>query len=374
MTRRKVLAAVGSSFCARARGTPSRASWTRLLSSRHAPRTTSRAWTAPSSQSLSRGLAAPFLESPQTLWGHFPRRNATFGVDASGRRLVHVSRTSKLWMVRRMLRTEIHLLMRKPKGLVNSTVVTGVDEETWSIITAALDGVQLLPGKSVKKTYAASTRELVLYRSVTNGSTVTASFVTTAAFVVLGNFLGNNWNVSVDTSTLKGWAARMAKEHRLASADMVRAIVEHDCQSTAPALASDADGDSEDNFEDASSSEKATAPARQRRPRPAKKPGVVLKYDLDAGTLSIAVCWWKGPFSQVREKLLPTPWPTAHFSVAPRAPSSSAQSIKPKQRKRARVENVYEGDEQYAPKATTWQEWETKPALLQTRTRSGRSA
>mmetsp|Transcript_22933 Transcript_22933/g.79648 ORF Transcript_22933/g.79648 Transcript_22933/m.79648 type:complete len:208 (-) Transcript_22933:626-1249(-) len=73
MTRRKVLAAVRSSFCARARGTPSRASWTRLLSSRHAPRTTSRAWTASSSQSLSRGLAAPFLESPQTLWGHFPR-------------------------------------------------------------------------------------------------------------------------------------------------------------------------------------------------------------------------------------------------------------------------------------------------------------
>jgi hypothetical protein len=43
--------------------------------------------------------------------GAFPERNATFGVDASGRRLVHVSRTSKLWMVRRMLRTEIHLLM-----------------------------------------------------------------------------------------------------------------------------------------------------------------------------------------------------------------------------------------------------------------------
>ncbi|KAJ1449685.1 hypothetical protein M885DRAFT_622337 [Pelagophyceae sp. CCMP2097] len=276
-----------------------------------------------------------------------------------------------------------------PKGLVNSTVVTGVDEETWSTITAVLDGVHgvpLLPGKSVKKTYVASSRELVLYRSVANGSTVTASFVTTAAFVVLGHFLGNNWNVSVDTSTLKGWAARMAKEHRLALTDMVRAIVEHDYQSTARALASDADGGSEDNFDDlfdlvgmapegcASSSEKATAPARQRRPRPAKKPGVVLKYDLDAGTLSIAVCWRKGPFSQVREKLLPTPWPTAHFSVAPRAPSSSAQSIKPKQRKRARVENVYEGDEQYVPKATTWQEWESKPALLQTRTRSGRSA
>jgi len=44
--------------------------------------------------------------------GAFPERNATFGVDASGRRLVHVSRTSKLWMVRRMLRTEIHLLMQ----------------------------------------------------------------------------------------------------------------------------------------------------------------------------------------------------------------------------------------------------------------------
>jgi len=96
----------------------------------------------------------------------------------------------------------------------------------------------------------ASSRELVLYRSVANGSTVTASFVTTAAFVVLGHFLGNNWNVSVDTSTLKGWAARMAKEHRLALTDMVRAIVEHDYQSTAPALASDADGGSEDNFDD----------------------------------------------------------------------------------------------------------------------------
>mmetsp|Transcript_22933 Transcript_22933/g.79646 ORF Transcript_22933/g.79646 Transcript_22933/m.79646 type:complete len:414 (-) Transcript_22933:264-1505(-) len=33
--------------------------------------------------------------------GAFPERNATFGVDASGRRLVHVSRTSKLWMASR---------------------------------------------------------------------------------------------------------------------------------------------------------------------------------------------------------------------------------------------------------------------------------
>jgi hypothetical protein len=42
----------------------------------------------------------------------------------------------------------------------------------------------------------------------------------------------------------------MAKEHRLALTDMVRAIVEHDYQSTARALASDADGGSEDNFDD----------------------------------------------------------------------------------------------------------------------------
>ncbi|KAJ1449345.1 hypothetical protein M885DRAFT_536102 [Pelagophyceae sp. CCMP2097] len=132
--------------------------------------------------------------------GAFPDNNATFGADASGRRLVQVSRTSKLWTVRRMLRKEIHLLMRQAKGLVNSTVISGVDAETWSIIVAALDGVALVPGKSVKKTYAASTCELLLYRVVTSGSTVAASFVTTAVFVALDHFLGDNWNVSVNRS------------------------------------------------------------------------------------------------------------------------------------------------------------------------------
>jgi hypothetical protein len=42
----------------------------------------------------------------------------------------------------------------------------------------------------------------------------------------------------------------MEKEHRFASADVVRAIVEHDSRSTVPALGSDADGDSEDDLED----------------------------------------------------------------------------------------------------------------------------
>ena len=103
------------------------------------------------------------------------------------------------------MRTVYTSIVGKAKGLVNSTVVNGVDAETWSIIAAAaaLGGVPLLLGKSVKKTYAPSMRELMLYRSVTYGSTVTASFVTTAAFDVLGCFLGNNWSVSVYRSVVQ---------------------------------------------------------------------------------------------------------------------------------------------------------------------------
>jgi hypothetical protein len=103
-------------------------------------------------------------------------------------------------------------IVGKAKGLVNSTVITGVDAETWSIILAALDGVPLLPGKSIKKTYAASTHELLLYRSNTTGTTVVASFVTTAAFVVLGHFLGDNWNVSVIRSVVHTRLKRISLE------------------------------------------------------------------------------------------------------------------------------------------------------------------
>ncbi len=42
----------------------------------------------------------------------------------------------------------------------------------------------------------------------------------------------------------------MAKEYRWVPSDVVRTIVEHDCQRPAPALASDADDGSPENLDD----------------------------------------------------------------------------------------------------------------------------
>jgi hypothetical protein len=68
------------------------------------------------------------------------------------------------------------------------------------------------------------TKSPALGRRVTNSTWVVISCTTAAALAALDGFLGDNWNVAVNSAMLKNSAMAWEKEHVLAPSDDVRAI------------------------------------------------------------------------------------------------------------------------------------------------------
>jgi hypothetical protein len=80
--------------------------------------------------------------------------------------------------------------------------------------------------------------------------------------------------------------------------------------------------------------------------------GATLKYGADERALSVAVCWRDIPYSQI--PFSPALAPPPPFPPPPKPPT---------------VRVVNSDDEDFVPRAKNFKEWETKPVILERRTR-----
>ena len=256
-------------------------------------------------------------------WPTFPETDPVLGTDCQGRRLLSESRTSRVWTARTyILRRTIGELMSASGGACcGSTVIPGVDEETWDIIRKGMmrANISLKKVPATFKGFSTGTRRPELVRYATE--VVKEEFLAKSNndFGRITAFLGAFWNIGVPSSFQKSCAQWTEAVHQFTHAENVRAIVELPCdddlleksRSTAQALLQ--------RFPDA---------ADKGRSRP-KLPHLKLSYNYEHRRLSVAVNWTQAPYSRIKKLLPGTLSKGASNLMPPQPPQPKPKPPKP---------------------------------------------